>query len=104
MYKYVYVCVCVCVCVCVFVYINLSRESIPAINHLVLIKKKKMSTAHLLITKPQAQGPIHELPHRKNASLFKRKNKNATLPRFSSTTPLLLFSPTLTFYFTSPVK
>ena len=51
MYKYLYV--------CVYIYINL----------------KNMSTAHLLITKPHAQGPIHELPHRKNASLFKRKKK-----------------------------
>ena len=67
MYKYLYV--------CVYIYINL----------------KNMSTAHRLITKPHAQGPIQELPHRKNASLFKRKNKNATLSFFSSTTPLLLF-------------
>ena len=69
MYKYLYV--------CVYVYINL----------------KNMSTAHRLITKPHAQSPIHELPYqKKNIILFKRKNKNATLSPFNSTTPLLLFS------------
>ena len=54
-----------CIYIYIFVYINLSRESIPAINHLVQIKKKKMSTAHLLITKPRAHSPIHELPYKK---------------------------------------
>ena len=90
MYKYVYV----CVYIYIFVYINLSRESIPAINHLVQIKKKKMSTAHPLITKPRAHSPIHELPYKKKKKtiLFKRKNKGAALPPFNSTTPLLLFS------------
>jgi len=91
MYKYVYV----CVYIYIFVYINLSRESIPAINHLVQIKKKKMSTAHLLITKPRAHSPIHELPYKKKKKktiLFKRENKDAALPPFNSTTPLLLFS------------
>ena len=29
-------------------------------------KKKNMSTAHILITKPHAQSPIHELPCKKN--------------------------------------
>ena len=82
------------VCIYIFVYINLSRESIPAINHLVQIKKKKMSTAHLLITKPRAHSPIHELPYKKKKKkiLFKRENKDAALPPFNSTTPLLLFS------------
>ena len=28
-------------------------------------KKKSPSLAHLLITKPHAQGPLHELPYRK---------------------------------------
>ena len=90
MYKYVYV----CVYIYIFVYINLSRESIPAINHSVQIKKKKMSTAHLLITKPRAHSPIHELPYKKKKKtiLFKRENKDAALPPFNSTTPLLLFS------------
>ena len=89
MYKYVYV----CVYIYIFVYINLSRESIPAINHSVQIKKKKMSTAHLLITKPRAHSPIHELPYKKKKTiLFKRENKDAALPPFNSTTPLLLFS------------
>ena len=37
MYKYVYV----CVYINIFVYINSSRESIPAINHLVQMKKEK---------------------------------------------------------------
>ena len=66
MYKYVYV----CVYIYIFVYINLSRESIPAINHLVQIKKKKMSTAHVFITKPRAHSPIHELPYKKKNYSF----------------------------------
>ena len=71
MYKYVYV----CVYIYIFVYINLSRESIPAINHSVQIKKKKMSTAHLLITKPRAHSPIHELLYKKKKKLFFLRGK-----------------------------
>ena len=57
-------------------------------------EKRKMSTAHLLITKPRAHSPIHELPYKKKKKtiLFKRENKDAALPPFNSTTPLLLFS------------
>ena len=63
-----------CVCVCVFVDINLGREWIPALDHSVQIKKKNLSTAHLLITKPHAQSPIHELPYKKRYySFFEEK-------------------------------
>ena len=57
---------------------------------------KKPDTAHLLIAKPHAQSQIHELPYEKKKKthtiLFKRRNKNATLAPFNSTTPLPLYS------------
>ena len=56
-------------------------------------KRINPSTAHLLITKPHAQSPLHAHP-RKKKLLFSLsgKNKNATLPPFNSTTPCLLFT------------
>ena len=90
MYKYVYV----CVYIYIFVYINLSRESIPAINHLVQIKKKKNEHGPSINNKtpcPQP-NPWAPLQKKKKTILFKRENKDAALPPFNSTTPLLLFS------------
>ena len=66
------------VCIYIYIYICIYKFE-PGVDSgyqpLSANKEKKMGTAHLLITKPHAQGPIHELPHRKNASLFKRKKK-----------------------------
>ena len=56
-------------------------------------KRINPSTAHLLITKPHAQSPLHAHPRKKKiTNLFKWKNKNATLSPFNSTTPLRSFT------------
>ena len=61
-----------------------------------LSASKEIKPEHALSInkKPHAQSPIQELPYKKkkNSILFKRKNKNATLSPFNSTTALLLFS------------
>ena len=59
---------CVCVCVHIYIYICIYKFE-PGVDSgyqpLSANKEKKMSTAHLLITKPRAHSPIHELPYRK---------------------------------------
>ena len=61
-----------------------------------LSASKEIKPEHALSInkKTHAQSPIQELPYKKkkNGILFKRKNKNATLSPFNSTTALLLFS------------
>ena len=61
--------------------LSASKEIKP--EHALSINKKTL-----------AQSPIQELPYKKKKKtiLFKRKNKNATLSPFNSTTALLLFS------------
>ena len=55
--------------VCVYIYICMYKF-VPGEDSgsqpLSANKKKNMSTAHILITKPHAQSPIHELPCKKN--------------------------------------
>jgi len=77
MYKYIYVSECACVCVCIYKYICIHKFG-PGVDSgsrpLGANKKKNLSTAHLLITKPHAQSPIHELPYKKRYySFFEEK-------------------------------
>ena len=89
---YTYVLVYIYICLYIYKFgpgVDSGSQPLSANNN------KKPDTAHLLIAKPHAQSQIHELPYEKKKThtiLFKRRNKNATLAPFNSTTPLPLYS------------
>ena len=93
---YLYIFKCISTYTYVYIYICIFKFGLgvdSGSQPLSAKKKKNLSWAHPLITKPHAQSPIHELPYqKKNIILFKRKNKNATLSPSNSTTPSLSFS------------
>ena len=89
MYKYVYVCVYIYICIYKFE---------PGVDSgyqpLSANKEKKNEHGPSINNKtpcPQPK-PWAPLQKKKKTILFKRENKDAALPPFNSTTPLLLFS------------